>query len=282
MIAIIRLLRPINCLVMGAGVLVGAVLAHGEVDIIRKLGQRAWMAFGAVAAVGAGANAINDYFDVKADKINRPDRPLAAELLPRDAGFVAWCVLSVVGVAMSFTLSVLHGVISLAVVWLMFVYSSSLKSRTTYANLIVALAVGLVVLFGGLLVSLSAPVAIGVTFAFAVTLAREIAKDIEDVDGDLQSGTRTIATVRGSTAARRVVLFVSLATVLALPVPYWSHSFNGLYLVGVFLCGFLMLAATWTIMVSVGKKGVHAGSLLLKITMLLGMLSLSLAQVQWT
>ena len=69
---LIKLLRPINCLVMSFAIVVGALLAAGlNIPWINML-------YGGITAftLTAAAMAINDYYDYDIDVINEPSRPL--------------------------------------------------------------------------------------------------------------------------------------------------------------------------------------------------------------
>ncbi len=84
----IRLMRPVNCTMMGFAVLVGAVLAAPQ------LGSLNWQSilFGFLTGFTfcAAAMVINDYYDRKIDAINEPLRPIpSGTVKPSEAlGFV--------------------------------------------------------------------------------------------------------------------------------------------------------------------------------------------------
>ncbi len=80
----IRLIRPVNCLMMGFAVLVGAVLANPQ------LGSLNWLniLFGFLTGFTfcAAAMVINDYYDRKIDAINEPNRPIpSGTVKPKEA-----------------------------------------------------------------------------------------------------------------------------------------------------------------------------------------------------
>ena len=281
MLSFAKLLRPVNCLVMCFGVIVGVVLAAGDIAIVGQLGGRLWLAAIAAFCLGASANSINDYFDVEADRINRPRRPIPSEDVSASTAQVTWLILLVVGVVLSFILSVGHGVLALLAGWAMFWYSASLKRQSTFGNIVVALVVGLVVVYGAMLHRINMPVMVGAVFALLTTMVREIIKDIEDQEGDRKVGSRTIPIVHGVQTARRVIVGVTLLTVLLLPMPYLLMSFNGLYMLGVMVAGFLMLIGAWIVVHFDDMMSIRRGSLLLKSTMVIGMLRLSIAQIMW-
>ncbi len=266
---------------MAAGTVVGGILSVADPLLI--LGDRTWMwtACGAAFCLGGAANAINDHFDINVDRVNRPDRPLASGRLSRDTGLVAWLLLTTLGVFLSFMLSIYHGAVALLVSWLMFAYSASVKRKSVYGNLLVALVVSLVIFYGAIEFGITTAVVCGIVFAFLTTLAREIIKDMEDEGGDRSSGSVTIPIKYGSGFAGRLVLLLCLVIVALLPLPYWSFDFNGVYLLGTVACGILALVAAWTAVSATDRQRYRLGSSLIKITMVIGLASLAVAQVQW-
>ena len=76
----IRLMRPVNCIMMGFAVLVGAVLASAP-----QFSSLNWLniLFGFLTGFTfcAAAMVINDYYDRKIDAINEPNRPIPSGLI---------------------------------------------------------------------------------------------------------------------------------------------------------------------------------------------------------
>ncbi len=75
----VRLMRPLNCIMMGFAVLVGAVLAASDFLTLNWLN----VLFGFLTGVTfcAAAMVINDYYDRKIDAINEPQRPIPSGLI---------------------------------------------------------------------------------------------------------------------------------------------------------------------------------------------------------
>ena len=68
------LVRLRNLLLAAAGVAIGGVLVLGRVSVPREI----WLAMASAFGIGAAGNVANDLYDVDADRVNRPDRPLVA------------------------------------------------------------------------------------------------------------------------------------------------------------------------------------------------------------
>jgi geranylgeranylglycerol-phosphate geranylgeranyltransferase len=91
----IRLLRPINCTLMGFAVLVGAVLAAPHLSSLVWLN----ILFGFLTGFTfcAAAMVINDYYDRKIDAINEPQRPIPSGAVKPNEALVFVVVLSAIG-----------------------------------------------------------------------------------------------------------------------------------------------------------------------------------------
>lgn len=199
-----------------------------------------------VVFIGAGGFVINDYFDVKIDRINRPDELIVTRSVSKPAamrlslclsalGLV--CGLVIAGLLRSFTLAVLF----VLVPGLLWFYSSSYKRLLIVGNLIVALLAGLVPLlvamtnmamlnlrYIDILPFMSLPrelytwLGIFALFAFLLTWIREIIKDMQSQMGDRELECHTMPVVWGE---RWTKVFVTVLIVLTLAVlgHIWYH-----------------------------------------------------------
>src|SRR3990172_2796109 len=76
---VIRLMRPINCVIMGFAVFVGAVLANPAF----AGGDWLKIAYGFLTGFTfcAAAMVVNDYYDRAIDAVNEPSRPIPSGLV---------------------------------------------------------------------------------------------------------------------------------------------------------------------------------------------------------
>lgn len=213
--------------------------------------------------IAAGGYVINDYFDVKIDRINRPDDIVVTRHITRDGAMLLFQLLTAIGViagltiawwAKSWTLTMVFIVIP----GLLWFYSASYKRQLLLGNIVVAFMSALVPLLvaianadylnhiygdtlaytpivGQLYVWLGGFAG----FAFLLTLAREMVKDIEDIEGDREMECRTIPIVWGVKTTKVIVtcLMVVIATLIAylnfnvLPFPHGWHTFSTRFVV---------------------------------------------------
>lgn len=177
----------------------------------------------------AGGNALNDYYDRDVDRINHPKRPIpSGEIEPvfvlRFALFMF--VLSILlSLFLPFFLPQLIVVVSTV---LMIQYELNLKNKGFIGNVTIAWLTGSLFVFAGAIYrNLELPFVLG-TLAFFATLGREIAKDIQDIRGDL--GRRTLPMRWGVKRAKILTAVFILVAVIISPYPYIQGIFSVHYL----------------------------------------------------
>ncbi len=209
------LTRPLNCAIAALGVAVGAYLAGGDIDTHLLL-----LAMGAAAAIGAAGNIFNDVFDLEIDCLNRPDRPLPNGRIPIPAAIVFGTILGCAGLFMAARVSVWHMLIALAILVAIVIYDRWLKRVAVAGNLVVSLTAAAALPFGGLLGEAWSATWVPTLLAFLLHLAREIVKDVEDMDGDRLAGARTLPVLVGRHRALSVAIYVLFVLVSLTPVPH--------------------------------------------------------------
>lgn len=282
LIGLVRLVRPLNVVMFFAGVALGGLLAAGPSAFVGDDGLTLALAVLSAACIGAGANAINDVFDLGIDQVNRPDRPLPSGTVTVGAARAVWVVSSALGIGLSAFLSPVHLGIALFSVVLLYGYSAWLKKTPLAGNLAVALVLALALLYGGLAVApVGGVLLLGAAFAAGTTLAREVAKDIEDAVGDATEGARTLPLVAGPKVAVGVAVSVTAATLAAFPLALPAGLGADFFLLALPAAG-LLLAVMWALLRASGKtleRDAGRASLLLKVAMIAGILALAGARL---
>ena len=184
-------------------------------------------------------NALNDILDVEIDKENKPDRPIPSGMISVNHAKIVTSSLMLI----SFLSLILAGYISTnfengfeswapsILIWSMAIFllinyesssnfSLKLKDRGLPGNVAISLSVGMVILFGGAGVFdfTNSRVISLFTIGFTYNLAREIIKDIEDIDGD--KGRNTLAMRIGIEKSRLVAWVILLFTMFSLLAPF--------------------------------------------------------------
>jgi 4-hydroxybenzoate polyprenyltransferase len=175
----------------------------------------------ATVLIAAGGNIINDQFDIRVDAINKPGRNIIGSLISANTTLTLYLFVTLSGIALAwFTtrkLSTQPAFIIFPVsAGLLYFYSSSYKHMMLVGNIVVAVlcaaAVFTSILFDSAAMA-AEPLVTLITgyavFAFLMTLAREIIKDCEDIEGDRAAGSRTLAVSAGPKTARRTAAAIT-------------------------------------------------------------------------
>lgn len=200
----------------------------------------------ATLGIAAGGYVINDYFDVKIDRINRPDevvvtrsvsKPVAMRISIVLSSIGALCGLVVAGLLHSLTIAILF----ILIPGLLWFYSSSYKRLFMVGNLIIALLAGItpivvamanvailqlrygtIIPFTTLPHDLYAWLGGFALFAFLLTWIREIVKDLQDQMGDRELECHSMPVVWGEKWTKVFVTGLIVAT-LAIIGHLWYH-----------------------------------------------------------
>lgn len=273
--AFLRLTRFWNLLIIGMAQYFTAIFL-----IDGKLWQD-WRLLVLATSTGIIAGAgyiINDYYDIKIDLINKPDRVVIGKDIARRYALLFHSMLSFMGVALGFLLGWRLGLIHIFSSFILWWYSNSLKRLPFAGNFMVALLTGLSILLVNVLYDLSNSFVIFYSlFAFFVTWVREIIKDMEDLKGDNTFGCRTLPIIWGIRKAKMVVY--ALLTIFSLLVIFLNVRYTQMpsyyFLVFLFLplALFLMgLARADT------KRDFYSLSQWCKVIMILGIISMAFVQ----
>ncbi len=228
--------------------------------------------------IAAAGYIINDYYDVKIDAINKPDRLLVGRIIRRRQAMFAHLVLSVVGVLIGGLLLVPVGLINLGAALLLWGYSARLKKLPLIGNIAIGLLSASMLLVVAVYNDVLNKTTLGYAlFALLISLIREIIKDIEDMKGDASFECRTLPIVLGMRGAK-YVLYPLIIAFLALLVASVAHPATPL-LFDAYMLALVLGPSIWMVMklARADKKADFSYlSSLNKIIMLLGILSMLL------
>jgi geranylgeranylglycerol-phosphate geranylgeranyltransferase len=226
LLAHIKILRPLNLTIGAFAVIITA-------SILKKMDQvSVWIiALGVVFCYNAAANAINDYFDLETDKINRPYRPLVTgEVQPKTALLLA-IILFIIGTTLAFTLPFTATFIAVAIALpSMIFYSIWFKGMPLVGNFIVALILGLTFLFAGAALQDMEQMIIPALLAFGLTIVRELVKDIGDVEGDRNAKLKTFPIMAGIKKSWTLVAVFAILIGIGAIIPYIIGKYNYWYI----------------------------------------------------
>jgi len=248
--------------------------------------------------IAAAGYIINDYFDLNIDQVNKPDKVVVNAIINRRWVIFWHMLLSLLG--LFFTVSALpitrywHLVLAnLASIVLLWFYSTNFKKQLLIGNLIISLLTAWVI---GILFLAKYPfdvkqllnaganeirffrlTVIYVSFAFIISLVREVIKDMEDMEGDRKYNCRTMPIVWGLNASKVfvavwIIVLVAMLGILQLyvvPFGWWGS---------ISYCVLLIMAPLIWILVKLFRaqtqSDFHQLSTMVKMVMLTGILSM--------
>jgi len=251
MIHFIRLTRPLNLLVI-ALTMYGLGWYFDDLVATQNTGISSIYFFLLVFStllIAAAGNIINDYFDVRADRVNKPKQLIIDVHIKRRVAIVTHWALNIlafsIAVFLSWKLETFWYVfIHLLSIYLLWYYSSYFKRKFLIGNIFIAGLTAMVPILVGLyffqcyqientrgfaqynypfeqfknvsfILSLSFILA---AFAFLFNLAREIIKDIEDINGDKILKAKTVPIVLGVDKTKVIVEAILGMAILAIPL----------------------------------------------------------------
>jgi geranylgeranylglycerol-phosphate geranylgeranyltransferase len=211
----LQIIRPLNCMMMGFAVIVGA-------SLVSTLNFTLNLLFGFVTsfALTAASMVINDYYDREIDTINEPNRPIPrGDVTPKQALVFAF-VLSVIGFLAAFKTNMPNLLLAITALVISITYITRGKGTGLPGNFLVSATVVIPFVYGGLAVGqLETSTLLFVAIAFLSNTGREITKGIVDVEGDRSHNIKTIAVTYGERTAAIVAATFSLLAVSLSPLP---------------------------------------------------------------
>lgn len=247
--------------------------------------------------IAGGGYLINDVFDKNIDKINKPERVIIDKHISEAAAYNFYIVLNVIGVGIGFYLSNHIGKPGFSTIFILiaatlYLYAMSLKKSLLVGNILIASMLAISVLIVGIfdllpIITQENQLSLGnlfkiiidyAVFAFLINLIREIIKDMEDIEGDLDSGSKSLPIVIGQEKTKIVVSTLLIISILLLGWYSYTYFFeNDLYIVLVYVLALVLTPLVYMVIrlwEAKQKKDFTHLSLVLKAIILFGILSL--------
>lgn len=251
--------------------------------------------------VAAGGYIINDYFDVKSDTINRPNSVVVDKIIKRRTAIILHFIFTSIGFFMGVFAALKIGYLRIALfhffaIFLLWIYSTHLKKNLLIGNFVVSLLTASVaflplifeiaiikrensdlILYLKPILSSFKIISIFSIFVFITSMAREIIKDIEDYNGDYETGCKTVPILWGINAAKLIVFFLLNITVIlslfviynSIKINHFIFSINNFYIFFALVIPLIFLS--YFVIKSTTTKQFKNSSLFLKLIMLLGL-----------
>lgn len=262
----------------------------------------------ACVLIAAAGYIVNDYFDLEIDKINKPEKVILDDKISIGKARMLYFVLNILGVSIGTYLSVKIGqyqfsLIFLLTAFLLFSYSQKYKRVPFIGNFVVAilsaLTLFLVWLFEFFALRLDAGVFVEmreaipyintyilayVAFAFLVSLIREIIKDIEDREGDEAAKCKTLPLIIGVQNTKFIIgslILSAIALMAFVQIVLWKNNLDYLFWYFLIAVQPLFVYLLIHLIKAKEKEDFHFMSLISKVIMLAGILSIQLIQLHY-
>lgn len=270
----IEILRPGNAMMGAIAIILVAIIDKSfSIPIV--------LAMLAVFFETAAGNVINDYFDYNIDLINKPERPIPSGRISLTAGRNYGYLLFLLGTICGFLISFLTDnwipfIIVLLADIILYLYAYRLKSTPLIGNLTVAFMTGFGFVFGGFSINNSSIILISLYlgfFAFVMTTARELVKDIEDMEGDKAEGAKTLPILYGEKITATLAFILIVVDCALCPLLYYNHIFGFYYLIVIAIAVLLFIYSAILIIRNQDRETAGKVSKYLKIGMLIAFVS---------
>jgi len=224
--------------------------------------------------IAAAGYVINDYYDIKIDYVNKPDRVVVGKLVKRRVVLISHMALNTAGIIIGIYLSLYVGILNVIAAFLLWIYSNKLKRMPFIGNVVIALLGGLSILIVAVYYRQNFNlVFIYALFAFSINLVREVIKDMEDIRGDMRFGSRTLPIIWGLRKTK--MLLYTLITIFVILLIFLSarldnhvlHAFFMLLVVPIVYLIYLLYKAD-------SQRRFHQLSTYCKVLMLAGIFSM--------
>jgi len=249
----------------------------------------------ATLSIAAAGYIINDVFDVKTDKINKPKKVVIDNIISRKQAYYYYVGLNLVGITAGFYVAYRVNNLSFIAIFiltalLLRLYNTNFKKLPLVGNIIISLLVSLSILIVGIFDIIPAITEANTVeqyyafrvlidyaiFAFILMLLREIVKDAEDMDGDKILNMKTLPILLGKKNTNKFIFTLSFLP-LILVTNYSFQNFSDVPLTLAYMLIVVLIPLLFfmtKILYAKSKKEYTYTSKLLKFIMLLGMLSI--------
>lgn len=260
--------------------------------------------------IAAAGYIINDYFDIRIDNINHPEKMVLEKNIPRRHAIILHSVLNIIAIILAFFVARKAGhyswlLMQLGCTILLWFYSTKFKMQFAIGNIVVALLTAFTIIILILYEPamhhfLTKPIFIKINesraipnpvwvlmvytyFAFVLTWMREIVKDMEDLKGDDAEGCVTMPIKWGLKKASQFTQTLGVFALIPLVIAVFKLFLKSNFLLGIYtLIALVIPILLWLFFLQKESTSVHYGkaSRYLKFIMVSGIGSLILYYFQ--
>lgn len=266
--AMLRLVRPVNAVIAFLAVISGAATATDTF-----LSQEVLLGAVSASLILMSGNAVNDVFDLEADRVNKPKRPLPQGELSINQALVISLALAGLALILALSITSMCFLIASFYAGMFFLYAAWLKPTGLLGNIVVSSGTGMTFIFGSLTVGSPSPLTVIFALcAFTLNLGREIVKGVEDLEGDRVRNCKTIAMKHGPRIAGLAVVSLYVAALPLSLIPFLLGQTGLAYLIAIAVADLVILGVIRESAAMHQDKAVKV-SRLIKMSMALGIVA---------
>jgi geranylgeranylglycerol-phosphate geranylgeranyltransferase len=283
----LRLMRPVNCFMMGFAVIVGAVISKQSFEDI--LFSNLVYGFITGFALAAASMGINDFCDKDIDAINEPGRPIPSGLIKPEEALVFASVLTAIGFVAAFLTNTANALatslcfMTAIISWMISVAYATVGKRTgLLGNFLVSACVGIPFIYGSLAVTntIELNVLIFASMAFLSNTGREITKGIVDAQGDRIRNVQTLAVRYEEKTAAVVATLFYLSAVLLSPLPWFLNRVSIWFVPPVAITDFGLVASSVSLLKNYSRENARKVKRMVLLWFTTGLLAFILGIIQ--
>ena len=251
----------------------------------------------ATICIAAAGYIINDINDIKTDLINKPNKIIIGSSISKKSAYYLFVFFNIIGVGLGFYLSYILNKTAFFSIFIfisitLYIYAIYLKRTILVGNILISILVAFSIIIVGVFELLPSITSYNqqthsfffkvildyAWFAFIINLLREIVKDIEDLNGDYNSGMQTLPILLGRERTKNILSFLNFIPLAAII----HHITTNLYKQPVVVAYYLLFIVAPLLYICIKtfsaktKKDFNHLSNMYKIVMVFGILSLLL------
>ena len=250
--------------------------------------------------IAAAGYIINDYFDINIDQINKPHKMVVEKIINRRWAILLHWSITTLGLIISLYVSIKTSfviiIVNILCTLLLWFYSTTFKKKLLSGNIIISLLTAWTVLVLYFATNHSYDFAASLapdissaskrifkfavlygSFAFIISMIREVVKDIEDMEGDAKYNCKTMPIVWGVPSSKVFAGVWLVVLIGALAIMQFYAFQLGWRLTALYCLLLVVLPLIWILRklyVAQNTPQYHSISSLIKLVMLSGILSI--------
>jgi geranylgeranylglycerol-phosphate geranylgeranyltransferase len=269
----LRLIRPVNCAMMGFTVIIGAALASPEA--LSMSWQSLVYGFVTGFMLTAASMAINDYYDREIDAVNEPTRPIPNGAVKPKEALIFASILTVVGFSAAYLTNMFCLLVAI-IAWIVFAAYTTVGKRSGLpGNLLVSTCVSIPFVYGSITITGRAElnVLIFASMAFLSNTGREITKGIVDLQGDKLQNVKTLAVRYGEKKAAVAAVLFYLLAVSSSPLPNLLNSVSFWFILLVAMTDFGLLLSSIMLLKNYSRENARRIKKIVLLCFIVGLLA---------